>query len=99
MNEDYVRQLDLLTMARDQKLISQLDYLRIYEMLLDSDGEDYFVLEVINDDLIATMESHKKQILCDRLVIGSEKIEATDDPKEKARLMVHYNNLLKELTA
>lgn len=97
MNEDYEFELSLLKSAKDQ--ISEDDYNRIYEMLMDSDGEDLYRLDMINDELIQALEDFKKQKINDRLVKGAELIESTPDPKERAGLMVHYNNLLKELGA
>jgi hypothetical protein len=99
MSPDYEFELTMLKSAKELNQIDELSYKRIYEMLMESDGECLDRLETINDELAKALADHKRQKISDRLVIGAEKIEATEDPKEKARLMVHYNNLLKELTA
>lgn len=99
MNEDYEFEWSILKGAYEAKQIDELNYKRIYEMLMDSDGECLERLEIINNALIEALADHKRQKINDRLIIGAEKIEATEDPKEKARLMNHYNNLLKELIA
>jgi hypothetical protein len=99
MNSDYEFELSMLKSARELKQIEEHNYKRIYEMLMDSDGEDLDQLLIINAELIGALTDHKRQKISERLVIGAQKIEGTKDPKEKARLMVHYNNLLKELTA
>jgi hypothetical protein len=99
MNDDYKFEMSLLESAFELKQIDELSYHRINGMLLDADGECLDRLKIINDELAKALADHKKQKINDRLIIGAEKIEATTDPKERARLMVHYNNLLKELGA
>lgn len=99
MQIDYDRQMWLLNRSLETNLIPETDYQRIFEMLIETDYEDYTRLGIICDDLIQAIADHKKQKISDRLVKGAELIESTPDPKEKARLMVHYNNLLKELGA
>lgn len=99
MNDDYKFEEVLLESAFNLKQIDESSYYNILVMLKESDGECLDRLEIINDELAKALADHKWQKINDRLVIGAEKIEATTDPKEKARLMVHYNNLLKELTA
>lgn len=85
----------MIDSAFKAKKLKESSYKRLKGMIKDSDGEDYYRLEVINNDFIQAL----KERLSERLIIGAEKIEATTDPKEKARLMNHYNNLLKELSA
>ena len=99
MNEDYERSLYLLKSSYEIDQIYEHDYKRIYELFMDADGECLDELKLILYELLDALADHKRSKLSERLVIGAEKIEATEDPKEKARLMVHYNNLLKELGA
>jgi hypothetical protein len=99
MNDDYRFEESLVESAFTLNKIDELNYHRIMGMLQESDGEDLDQLLIINDELGRALEDYRIQKVSDRLVIGAEMIEAAEDPKEKARLMVHYNNLLKELTA
>jgi len=99
INEDYEFSLHLLTSSMELGQLEDHNYQRIYEMFMDSDGECLERLKLILYELLDALADHKRQRISERLVIGAEKIEAAEDPKEKARLMMHYNNLVQELTA
>lgn len=97
--DHYKFTLSLIESAYELKQLDELNYHQLLLMLIDADVEDFKKIKIVNIDLIGAIADHKRQKISERLVIGAEKIEETDDPKEKARLMVHYNNLLKELGA
>lgn len=99
MIEHYEFTLHLIESTYELKELDELNYHRLLGILLDSDGDDLEQMRLLNIDLIECLIDNKRQKISERLVIGAEKIEATEDPKEKARLMIHYNNLLKELGA
>lgn len=99
IHDDHKFTFSLINDCRDAKAISEDDYFRLIEMLLETENEDFDMIILINNELIKALADCKRQKISARLVIGAEKIEGTEDPKERARLMVHYNNLLKELGA
>jgi hypothetical protein len=99
MNQDYEFEWTILKGSLELDKLDEPGYKRIYDMLVDSDGEDLDRLLIINNELIKAFRDYRLLKVSNRLVKGAELIEVTTDPKERARLMVHYNNLLKELTA
>lgn len=97
MNEDYEFEWSILNGAYKAKQIDELNYKRIYEMLMESDGECLERLEIINQELINALADNEIQKINDRLVIGSVKIDIEQDPEKKRQYVAVYDQLYNKM--